>query len=955
MAYGRIVSLATVAALLLVAAPVAANQANRLDERRYPFHIGTQALTPALAKFSEQSGISYGYIPVTPAEEMIIVGPVDGLYTAREALSMLLPPGFAFEWVNGYTVSIIPPAMRAVTAPRAPFGDVLVLGTRIRELPAFQTPSVSLQRSDIDATGASSVTETLRYLAQQPYTRPDFSVSGEQRVELRGLGRDTTLVLINGRRAGGSSAAFDISAFDLNTIPLAAVERIEVYLDSTPIAVGTDAIGGMVNIVLKRNPSEPLAEVNYGAAAGGADERRASITAGRATERFRGSTVMDYFERGGLLGEARDRWSNQDFRRYGGMDFRSLSSNPGNVRSVFPAANLPSLSSSFAAVPSQTAGTFLTPEDFIPTAGLQNHDSLRRFRSIAPERSRISIVASGEGDASAKSRVFGELFYTEGKILVQEIPAVLTNVAVPAANPWNPFGEPVRVSFLPVSVGAREWTTQAHYLRALAGVQVQHNSWQWELAALRVEDETRLVLENDLDPAKVTAALAQSDSARALNVFDDGPGGSAELFASLAAAPLITRSSLRTNQLSAQGHGSIAILPAGALLASLGAEWRESQIAVERSLSGAPRRSISAAFAELNVPLTTSAMKLPMLESLSVKAGARVDAYNDIDTLTHSQFMLAWEPVAHVAIRGTYGTGYRPPSLFDLHQPIIHVPSAVPDLRRNNQISGITVTAGGNPDLRPTTAQSWSAGLAWTPPGSRKLNLSATWWHTRLKDRLTPVVLQVLLDNEELFPGRVTRAMPSPSDIAAGFPGAVIALDVTPLNAGTLKATGVDLSLSAEVQTALGRLMPKLSATWMDEFAVTDVPGLAVNRVGLASVFGTIPRWRATAALTWSTESLSATAAVRFASSYSDFNWIENQRAGRDVSATALLDAQLSLRMDRYVRADSILHGLDLTAGMTNAPDQQPPFAQLGADFGYDPSQGDLKGRFSYVRLSKRF
>jgi len=217
-------------------------------------------------------------------------------------------------------------------------------------------------------------------------------------------------------------------------------------------------------------------------------------------------------------------------------------------------------------------------------------------------------------------------------------------------------------------------------------------------------------------------------------------------------------------------------------------------------------------------------------------------------------------------------------------------------------------------------------------------------------------VLQVLLDNEELFPKRVTRAVPSANDIAAGLPGALIALDVRPSNAGTLTASGIDASLSAGVQTRLGRLTSKLSTTWMGEFAVTDMPGLvAEERVGLANLFGTIPRWRATAALTWSTESLSATAAIRFASSYDDFNALANRRNGRAISASVLLDTQLSMRLDRYVDTGSILYGLELTAGMTNALDEQPPFAELGADFGYDISQGDLKGRFSYVRLSKRF
>lgn len=438
------------------------------------------------------------------------------------------------------------------------------MASRISNHDSLQTPSFVADRRDLDALGVSTLPEALRYISSLPYSRSELSNTGDQRVELRGLGRDTTLVLINGRRVGSSSVTWDIDAFDLNTVPLAAVERIEVDLNSPSLAVGADAIAGVVNIMLKRDIGEPVAEVRYGLASGGAGERRASISAGHANEQLRFSTVLDFFKRDELLGEARDRWRNQDYRRFGSRDFRSQAASPGNVSSL-TSENLPGLSSRFAAVPSHPPGERLTIEPFRTSAGQQNFDSLRRFRSLVPDRERISAVGSLEWAPSSDAVAFAEFLYADGRTRVHEIPFTLTNVIVPATNPFNPFDVPVAANFLPLSVGPREWTTDNTFLRSLAGLQGRWGQWNFELAALYTEDMTRIVQANELVPARVLAALAQTDPALALNVFDDGPGGSAPLLRSLIADPIVWHASSHLMQGTATAHGPLLRLPGGDL------------------------------------------------------------------------------------------------------------------------------------------------------------------------------------------------------------------------------------------------------------------------------------------------------------------------------------------------------------------------------------------------------
>ena len=166
-----------------------------------------------------------------------------------------------------------------------------------------------------------------------------------------------------------ANAAFN--AFDLNMIPIAAVERVEVLSDAASAVYGADAVGGVVNLILKRELERVEADVRYGAASGGAEERRASLSGGFGTERVNASLVLDYFDREFLLGAERERWRDQDYGRFGGTDSRSANANPGNITSR-TGANLPGLSSTWAAVPVGSTGIGLTPADFEATAGQRN-------------------------------------------------------------------------------------------------------------------------------------------------------------------------------------------------------------------------------------------------------------------------------------------------------------------------------------------------------------------------------------------------------------------------------------------------------------------------------------------------------------------------------------------------------------------------------------------------------
>ena len=167
--------------------------------------------------------------------------------------------------------------------------EVVITGSRLRTGEEGAAPVTVFDRERIDEIGASTVAEVLKYLPQLPYIRADgFSTTGAQYAQLRGLGVDFTLVLINGRRTVPGAATIGFNGFDLNSIPLGAVERLEVLSDSASAVYGADAVGGVVNIILKQSIDRPIVDLRYGAAEGGSEERRASWSGGLSGERDSG-------------------------------------------------------------------------------------------------------------------------------------------------------------------------------------------------------------------------------------------------------------------------------------------------------------------------------------------------------------------------------------------------------------------------------------------------------------------------------------------------------------------------------------------------------------------------------------------------------------------------------------------------------------------------------------------
>ena len=968
------------------------------SNRQYDIDIGELPLSEALQQFSDQTQLQYGYLPTNEAEEQLKVGPVKGHLTVKEILSELLPLGFTFEWVNPRTISILsPPAsappngVNAVVADKDQqhselskeqqlsmatggeesgsarwpyeFDWVLVEGKRIYDSVFdgldLDIPVEVFDRKDIDASGVSSVAELFRYVTQQSNLKPgSYLGDGTQFADLRGLGFDTTLVLINGRRTIATASALAVNAFDLNSIPLGAVERIEILSDSMSAIHGADAIGGVVNIVLRQNVPEPRLDIDYGAADGGAVERHAAFGMSGSYGRARGSIVLDYFDRSPLLGTERDRWNNQNFTRFGGRDWRSPTASPGNVSSA-TLENLPGLAASFAAIPTTSPGTALTPADFLSTSGQQNLESLSRYQSIADASTRKAATAHGEYGFAKELTAYAELLYVDSEISLQYEPPALVGSLVSGANPYNPFGTEVLVDTLLTDLGPRMLTRRSEMVRSAVGLRGRIGEWTSEAFLQKTQDDALTVRTGELDPMRVDAALSTSDPRDALNPFGGSGANNPALLVSLLASPSESRFRTEGVQSVASARGPLAELPAGVLELIAGAEWREERVRYDMAppvdVSGSNQRSIVAAFGELRVPLVSEAANVPMMRDLALVLSGRFDDYSDVGQTFNPEYALIWRPTVALTLRTSFAESFRPPPLFDLYMPPVEVSGPIVDPARNDEFALPIWRVGGNPDLQPSTADSLSVGLRFEPEGPPAPRFGANYWRIAVDDTIGIPSVTRLLAAESLFPERIIRGPPSASDIAGGIPGPLQLIDIRRLNFGTIRTSGVDVSASFTLDTPLGQFKPELAGTWVHDFTTSDlVEGPSVSRVGLANFQGTIPRWRAVASVSWNGHGFGLTSAVRYVPSYDDVDFLGN-RNGRTVPAQAIVDAQLSVDLGDVVGQGTAWNGFEIRAGASNLLDTQPPFSEVAAFAGYDITQADLKQRFAYVKIAKKF
>ena len=814
--------------------------------------------------------------------------------------------------------------------------------------------------------------------------RVNTSSPGTASVSLRGLGANSTLVLLNGRRLtaapfaqGGSAATLGTIQFvDLNMIPVDALARVEVLKDGASAIYGADAVAGVVNFILKDNVQGSTVRAYYGDFPGGiaANTFKGSVYAGATSGKLKVFALANFMHQAKI--------------QYPEFSQKSISlsttQNPGTF--IIPVGGTNPITG--AVIPAGTAAAARTfavsststafPPSFISTTNTTtpNRHNINEVLTPQPRVTRYGALATASYELSNSASAYAEINYQKNVNLEYLSASPITNlntVVIPANAAYNPFG--VAVTNDPVvgatllyrftELGPRATETTNEFKRVVAGLKGKlTDTWSYDASLLynRSTSDNALV-SGWVSQAAVNAALADTNRATALNLFNNGstPANNAATLAKLVSNG--TREAFtELTSLNAMATGSVYKLAAGDLKLATGGEWRDESFRDRRTQdqllnqsTPVPQskgsRRVSAAYVEVSLPLAAPAQKIPLLATLDLNAAGRAEHYNDagFSNTAVPKLGLRWQPFdAQVTFRGSWGKGYRAPSLAELYQPVstsvvfnIADPlrAGRPGSNSNDTTTGQRqVVSGGNPLLSPEKSESFNTGVQFQPRALPGLSLGLDYYKVDVRDRIgasaTPAIM---LANPTLFPGFVDRAAPTTSDAANNLPGELIRIRQVIGNFGTAVTKGLDLSAEYRVTTKhLGKFSARAVGSTIYHAIIKTRPDLAA--VETVRTFE-VPHFRGNGSLAWNYQKFGAALTADYIAGFPD-------------AAPSTLRVKQQTVTGLQVSYD-LPAATKVTLGANNLFDKNPP--RTASSTGYAEQTAYFLPRFLYLEITKKF
>ena len=870
-----------------------------------------------------------------------------------------------------------------------PVDEVVVTGTHIRGVKDVASPTVEITADDLRRHGDATVADALGRLPQNfsGEATPVSSILGSDRAEtnaslaqgvnLRGLGASSTLVLVNGRRLAGSGLLGDFA--DVSAIPTAAVDHVEVLLDGASAIYGSDAVGGVVNIIMKHDFDGAETSLRYGADAGGVG---ASVqfgqTFGITWEGGHLLAAYEYQHDDALPASARRYTANADLTALGGTNHDIIYGSPGNILTLNAAGT--AYVSAYAIPGGSDAG--LTAADFV--ARTSNLFNFNVGTDITPAQDRNGFYLDLSQALDPKTTFDVQSRYNL-RVFQAASAAPETILSVTNANPnfvsiTGETSDLIGYSTEGAGGPARQTGTDKNFDFSLGVTRDLSRTWRLEAYAGYAEEVGRTFYSHLLNTDHLNEALGNTPSDPAsgfstaldgfFNPYGDGRSNSKAItdFVTDGYSGYVNTSQIAT--LNVQADGVILALPGGDLKGALGVQYRHERFdpdsfAVESDTpfyqgGQAFNRDVASAFGELNVPLVGKANAMPGIERLELSLAGRVEHYDDVGSTANPKIGLVWKPVQDLAVHATYGTSFRAPALSEVGSPESLFPSIISS---GSSQTLVLVESGGNPALKPQTATTWTAGVDYKPSWFKGLHLSATWFQIDFTNQIAQPGISNLntVLSDPAFASLVTRidntnptdeakvqallAKTDPSLLSA-FPVSAYAaiVDGRYVNAASLEVAGVDISADYTFTLGPNRFVVAAAGTYLYDYVQRQTPTSPPEQ--LISTAGYPVDFRGRLTLDWTQGSYAATATLNYANSYRDP--IEN----RPIGSWTTFDLSVSWKSPA---STGPTRGLVLTAAAQNLFDQDPPFYDSYLGFGFDPANANPLGRVLSLRIDKRW
>lgn len=849
------------------------------------------------------------------------------------------------------------------TAETASVKKVYVTGSNVRRIELESASPVQIiTREEMTRGGATSLNEVLRGISANVggvnENNTNGFTAGAAGLNLRGIGSQATLMLINGRRlAAYAQPEFQTTFVDLNSIPVGAVERIEILKDGASAIYGSEAMAGVINIILRSSFEGLELSGSLGQSSRGDGEtQRASISVGKGSlvkDHFNAYATLDVRSRKEAFLHKRDAYmGTEDLRTWGYKDNRTLYTYPGNIfwndkatgrlvsrtlDSTCPADRLVSASAILDKTAMGQACVFDNLQDSTINAG--------------GKTDRIGLTSKITWQLNASTTVFGELMLNRNTATVTGLPHWLAGQndqitgALPISHPQypkdliGPDGKTLAGGNGTVRVRAslRDFPGQGmknttDFSRYLAGIKGDYKNWDWETALL------------------VTGSKVQSHNSSAIlktpfiNAYNNGSfilgGGKANeaLYNSItASADGAFKSSLA--QIDAKVSGELFSLPAGAVGMALGAEYRRESLTTSpdpRSIAGAlyhQAQSPPGISNSRNIASIYGEFTIPLLKNVEANLAARHDRYSDYGSSTTPKLGLKWSVTPAFLLRATYSEGFRAPTLVENSTDIRNAYVQFRDPARCNASytlgcsSQSVYQSGANKDLKPETAKNMTLGLAWEPSTSFLTTLDV--WQIQRDSEISTLSLSKVLEGPSRYANNpavnITRAALTPADQVAGATaGEVTSIMMLLTNVAVTKVRGLDLKMVGRVNLGeYGTLHPQLnlSHTQSYQFAPTAEEKLIqfAGTRGLPTVQGNL-------GIAWRKAAYHLSADVEYVGKMSSFGDRTEPCALATEGYPALCKGISSFTVFNLGGGYSGFKNTKLSFAIRNAFDRKPPF-----------------------------
>ncbi|WP_417704468.1 TonB-dependent receptor plug domain-containing protein [Rheinheimera aquimaris] len=765
----------------------------------------------------------------------------------------------------------------------------------------------------------------------------DSTANGGAAISLRGFGSDATLVLINGRRVAVSAFAENIanSFVDINSIPVAAIERIEILKDGASAVYGSDAVAGVVNIIMRKDFDGAELSISHGSTTGPTyDETAASMVWGTQTDDANVTLILDYFKNTSITGAEMGRFGTANQEPYGGGDNRSSRGFPGN----FIVNGVPIID---PGCPADSVFGQTCLFDYGPY-GFAN-----------PPAERIGAMLQASQNLGNDMQAYIELAVQHNSSKASGAATPLdrdAGLTVPASHPNNPFGVDIGINrFRTVDAGPRQWDIESDTLRMVVGLRGTINNWDWDIAAQKGRSEAMQTGSKQQGWVR-TDFLQEQINLGNYNPFG-GTYNSPEVIDAITTS-LVRRGESHLTSYDASISGEAFALGDHMVSVAAGVEYREEDaldqpddqfqrglIYGTESVSAQADRDQHAAYVELLIPVA---------DELEFTVAGRYDHYSDFGSTTNPQLTMKWRPLDNFTMRASFGQGFRAPSLAQIglgpsQESIFFTDTyrcPTPDATNPACAStDYTIVFVGGEGLQPEESETFNLGAVWQV--TEEFDITADIWSITQDNKIDKN------DYENVYDAECGNQSSTVCVRLAPLPGQTLGelsrLYNSYVNVSSQEATGLDLSTSYRLTLQdMGLIRFNLDWSYISKFEK--------NGIDYAGEYN-YPKNRWLASADWTYGDWGIMTSLSYIGEFEDY------AAPSDVESTTTRTVDSQMLLDIQARY-SVSEKLQLVLGMNNALDEDPPFAIGDGDadlYGFASKVHNTRGQYVYGKVTYRF